>query len=103
MPLSPTAEFVSGTRGLALEATSALDPTRPGYVVVPGASGPVDGDPDAGDETVPVLLSRIANSAAMPLIKHLDFDVIAESGRLNGHSRAGRLPRTQVTGQRRPA
>src|SRR5690242_6900234 len=49
---------VSGTRGLALDATGVLDPDRPGYVVVPGASGPVDGDPDDGVETIPVLLAR---------------------------------------------
>ncbi len=59
---------VSGTRGLALEATGTLDPHRPGYLVVPGASGPVDGDPDDGVETVPVLLARFAQSAAAPLI-----------------------------------
>jgi transcriptional regulator GlxA family with amidase domain len=60
---------VSGTRGLALEATGVLDPDRPGYLVVPGASGPVDGDPDDGVETIPVLLARMAQSAAAPLIK----------------------------------
>ncbi|MBF6454670.1 DJ-1/PfpI family protein [Nocardia cyriacigeorgica] len=59
---------VSGTRGLTLTATSALDPRRRGYIIVPGASGPVDGDPDAGDETIPVLLARFADSAAIPLI-----------------------------------
>ncbi|GAA0242828.1 DJ-1/PfpI family protein [Cryptosporangium japonicum] len=60
---------VSGTRGLVLNATSALDPERPGYVIVPGASGPLDGDPDAGDETIPVLLARFADSPAIPLIQ----------------------------------
>ncbi len=30
----------SGTRGLELSAMSVLDPERPGYVIVPGASGP---------------------------------------------------------------
>ncbi len=61
-------EVVSGTAGIALTATSALDPTMPGYLVVPGASGPVDGDPDEVD-TIPVLLSRFATSAAAPLIR----------------------------------
>lgn len=60
---------VSGTRGLTLSATSILDPERPGYVIVPGASGPVDGDPDAGDLTIPVLLARFADSPAIPLLK----------------------------------
>jgi transcriptional regulator GlxA family with amidase domain len=56
----------SGTRGLSLTATARLDPTAPGYIVVPGASGPVDGDPDEVD-TVPVLLARFAASAGAPL------------------------------------
>jgi transcriptional regulator GlxA family with amidase domain len=60
---------VSGTRGMALEATGVLDPDLPGYIVVPGASGPVDGDPDDGVETIPVLLSRFGESAATPLMK----------------------------------
>ena len=33
---------VSGTRNLVLTATGPLDPDRPGYVVVPGVSGPLD-------------------------------------------------------------
>ncbi|MGW1680179.1 DJ-1/PfpI family protein [Saccharopolyspora sp. NPDC002376] len=61
-------EVVSGTVGITLTATSALDPTTPGYIVVPGASGPVDGAPDEID-TIPVLLSRFAASAAGPLIR----------------------------------
>ncbi|MFI9230795.1 DJ-1/PfpI family protein [Streptomyces rimosus] len=62
-------EVVSGTGGLALRATAALDPTRPGLVVIPGAAGRI-GDPggapdhDAGagqtpqGDTIPVLLGR---------------------------------------------
>ena len=61
-------EVVSGTSGIALRACGALDPRAPGYVVVPGASGPVDGDPDVMD-TIAVLLSRFAASAAAPLIR----------------------------------
>jgi transcriptional regulator GlxA family with amidase domain len=59
----------SGNPQITLTATAALDPEAPGYVLVPGAVGPVDGDPDAGDETIPVLLSRFASSDAMPLIR----------------------------------
>ncbi|WP_406691257.1 DJ-1/PfpI family protein [Saccharopolyspora sp. ID03-671] len=59
---------VSGTRGMALEATAALDPDLPGFVVVPGASGPIDGDPDDGVDTIPVLLNRFSTSAAAPLL-----------------------------------
>ncbi|MFJ8820892.1 DJ-1/PfpI family protein [Streptomyces sp. NPDC102467] len=56
-------DVVSGTGGLTLRATAALDPSRAGIVVVPGASGPV-GDPgaapdeDAAEATIPVLLGR---------------------------------------------
>ncbi|OWV03641.1 glutamine amidotransferase [Micromonospora wenchangensis] len=62
-------EVVSGTRGLTLRATAPLDPTRAGYVVVPGASGPSTGDPDEGVVTIPVLLARVADSAAVPLLR----------------------------------
>ncbi|MFC0527090.1 DJ-1/PfpI family protein [Phytohabitans kaempferiae] len=61
-------EVVSGTSGLTLRATASLDPDRPGYVVVPGASGPTTGDPDQGVVTIPVLLARFAESAAAPLL-----------------------------------
>ncbi|WP_300345320.1 DJ-1/PfpI family protein [Nesterenkonia sp.] len=54
----------SGTPGISLEATAALDPELPGYIFVAGAAGSVEGDPDAGDETIPVLLSRFAQSSA---------------------------------------
>ena len=60
---------VSGTRGLTLAATAALDPDRPGYIIVPGASGPVDGEPDDGVKTVPVLLAGFASSAAAPILR----------------------------------
>ena len=60
---------VGGTLGFTLHATSTLDPTRPGFVVVPGASGPLEGDPDDGVETIPVLLARFAQSQAAPLLR----------------------------------
>jgi transcriptional regulator GlxA family with amidase domain len=59
---------VSGNRGLTLTATSTLDPDLPGFVVVPGAAGPTEGDPDEID-TIPVLLARFAASSAMPLMQ----------------------------------
>jgi transcriptional regulator GlxA family with amidase domain len=59
---------VSGTRAMVLNATAQLDPEKPGYVIVPGASGPVDGDPDEVD-TIPVLLARFGETAAVPLIR----------------------------------
>jgi transcriptional regulator GlxA family with amidase domain len=59
---------VSGSRGLVLNATAQLDPSNPGYVIVPGASGPVDGDPDEV-ATIPVLLARFAETDAVPLMR----------------------------------
>jgi transcriptional regulator GlxA family with amidase domain len=59
---------ISGTRGMVLHATAQLDPTRPGFIVVPGASGPIDGDPDQVD-TIPVLLARFGETAAIPLLR----------------------------------
>ncbi|MGW4465130.1 DJ-1/PfpI family protein [Micromonospora sp. NPDC004704] len=59
----------SGTRGLVLHATAHLDPARPGYVLVPGASGPTVGDPDEGVETIPVLLARFGETEAVTLMR----------------------------------
>jgi transcriptional regulator GlxA family with amidase domain len=59
---------VSGTRGMVLNATAQLDPAKPGYVIVPGASGPIDGDPDEVD-TIPVLLARFGETAAVGLMQ----------------------------------
>lgn len=58
----------SGLPQVCLEAAALLDPEAPGFILVPGAVGPVEGDPDAGEETIPVLLGRFAASTAMPLI-----------------------------------
>ena len=58
----------TGSRGLVLQATAALDPDQAGFVIVPGASGPIDGDPDDGVETIPVLLSRVGDTALIPLM-----------------------------------
>lgn len=74
-------EVVSGTGGLALRATGALDPDRAGLVLVPGASGRV-GEPgevpeeEAGtagewraDEFIPVLLGRTLDTGLPALLK----------------------------------
>ena len=58
----------SGTRGLQLQATHELLPEVPGFVVVPGASGRIDGDPDEV-ATVPVLLARLGDTALPDLIR----------------------------------
>jgi transcriptional regulator GlxA family with amidase domain len=60
---------VSGTRGLGLTATAALDPSEGGCVIVPGASGSIAGDPDDGVDTIPVLLARAAQSELTPLLR----------------------------------
>jgi transcriptional regulator GlxA family with amidase domain len=73
-------EVISGTGGLALRATAALDPGRAGVVLVPGASGRVgepdevpDHDVDAGgrqpDDSVPVLLGRTLTTELPALLK----------------------------------
>jgi transcriptional regulator GlxA family with amidase domain len=59
---------VSGTRGLVLNARAQLDPQKPGYVIVPGASGPIEGDPDEVD-TIPVLLARFGETDALSLMR----------------------------------
>ena len=62
-------QVVGGTRGLALQATAALDPEQAGVIVVPGASGPIEGDPDAGVETIPVLLHRVGETDLIPVMR----------------------------------
>lgn len=51
-------EVVSGSGGVRLRATAALDPDRADIVVVPGVAGPVDDPDDVGLDTVPALLAR---------------------------------------------
>jgi transcriptional regulator GlxA family with amidase domain len=59
---------VSGTLGMVLQATAELDPAKPGFIVVPGASGPLEGDPDEVD-TIPVLLAQFGQTAAIPQLQ----------------------------------
>ncbi|WP_327308232.1 DJ-1/PfpI family protein [Streptomyces sp. NBC_01298] len=73
-------EVVSGTGGLVLRATGALDPGRAGLVLVPGASGRV-GEPgevadlEAGEgawreeEFIPVLIGRTLTTELPALLK----------------------------------
>ncbi|MDG4786301.1 hypothetical protein O7626_10240 [Micromonospora sp. WMMD1102] len=42
-------------------------------------------------------------SVTRPMRLNLDFDVVVDGDALTGHSRAGRLPRSTVTGTRRRA
>lgn len=62
-------DVISGTRELSLRATHTLDPTKPGYVIIPGASGPIAGDPDQGVHTIPVLLARALDTPLIPLLR----------------------------------
>lgn len=39
-------------------------------------------------------------SVTRPMLLHLDFDVVVDGDRMTGHSRAGRLPRSAVSGVR---
>lgn len=58
----------SGTRGLQLQTTHPLAPEEPGFVIVPGASGPIDADPDEVD-TIPVLLARVGETSLPAMIR----------------------------------
>jgi hypothetical protein len=81
------------------------------YTFVETAEG-LTGTAAGKDETVPLADittettpegERVTwrQSVTRPMRLHLDFDVTAVGDRLTGHSRAGRLPRTQITGRRR--
>ena len=66
-----------------------------------GESGTLDAfavEPVADGERV-IWSQRVTR----PMRLNLDFDVVARGDTLEGHSRAGRLPRTQVSGSRRSA
>lgn len=70
--------------------------------------GTLAGTATGKDETVPlhgvvVDGQRITwrQSVSRPIRLNLDFDVTIDGDRLTGHSRAGRLPRSAVTGERR--
>ena len=61
--------MVSGSRGLVLNATAQLDRRNPATSSCRGASGPIQGDPDDGVVTVPVLLARFGETEAVPLMR----------------------------------
>lgn len=70
--------------------------------------GTLAGTATGKDETVPlqgivVDGQRVTwrQSVRKPMRLNLDFDVTVDGDRLAGHSRAGRLPRTAVAGERR--
>lgn len=56
----------SGINGLMIEASGTLEPNRSGIIVVPGASGNVEGD---GPDTVPAILGRAVNTDLTEMIR----------------------------------
>ena len=72
------------------------------------AGGVLAGTASSTSETVPLAAiacdgSRVTwrQSVTRPLRLQLDFDMVVDGETMTGHSRAGRLPRTTVTGIRR--
>lgn len=66
------------------------------------------GSATSAGETVPLHDITVAGqrvtwrqSVTKPMRLHLEFDVVVEGDRMSGHSKAGRLPRSAVTGVRR--
>ena len=71
-------------------------------------SGTLTGTATGKGETVPlhdiaVAAQRVTwrQSVTKPMRLNLEFDVVVDGDRLTGHSKAGRLPRSTVTGARR--
>ncbi|GAA4461475.1 hypothetical protein [Phytohabitans houttuyneae] len=72
------------------------------------AGGALTGTASTTSEAVPLAAidcdgPRVTwrQSVTRPMRLNLDFDVVVDGQTLTGHSRAGRLPRTAVTGTRR--
>lgn len=81
------------------------------YVFSQGPKG-LSGTATYKDETVVLQdISRVVEadgtrltwrqSVRTPMRLNLDFDVVFDGDTMSGHSRAGRLPRSAVTGKRR--
>ena len=69
--------------------------------------GTLTGTATGEGETVPLRDLTVAGqrirwrqSVTKPMRLNLDFDVVVDGDRLSGHSRAGRLPASTVTGRR---
>jgi hypothetical protein len=72
------------------------------------SGGAQSGSATLKDETVPLLDLAVdgtrttwRQSVTKPMRLNLDFDVVVDGDHMSGHSRAGRLPRSVVTGVRR--
>ncbi|MGK5553418.1 DJ-1/PfpI family protein [Actinomadura kijaniata] len=68
-------EVVSGTGGLALHATAALAPERPGLVLVPGASGRVGTPDDVPDHDPAQAWPQPEDSVSVRLARALATDL----------------------------
>jgi hypothetical protein len=66
-----------------------------------GSATPKDGTVPLRDLAVDGTRATWRRSVTKPLRLNLDFDVVVDGDHMSGHSRAGRLPRTVVTGVRR--
>ena len=71
-------------------------------------AGALAGAATLKDETTPLRDMAVEGarvtwrqSVTKPMRLDLDFDVLVAGDRMTGHSRAGRLPRSSVTGVRR--
>nr|AGS50319.1 hypothetical protein [uncultured bacterium Ele45G2]AIF26569.1 putative thimanine synthesis protein ThiJ [uncultured bacterium fosmid pJB45G2] len=71
----------SGINGLKIEASGRLDPECAGIILVPGASGDVEGD---GPDSIPAILGRASSTEIPGLIKqalgHRDIVVATVCG-----------------------
>lgn len=56
----------SGVNGLNIEASGSLNPTRKGIILVPGASGELEGD---GPNAIPSILARAMNTELTTKLK----------------------------------
>ncbi|MGI5241075.1 hypothetical protein [Dactylosporangium sp. CA-139066] len=77
------------------------------YTFAAEPGGGLSGTATAGAETVPLTGIAVAGATVTwrqavtrPMRLNLDFEVVADGDALTGHSRAGRLPRSSVTGVR---
>ncbi|MFC8172325.1 hypothetical protein [Streptomyces sp. NPDC057325] len=110
-------EVIGDTGGPALRAEGVLDPERANVLLVPGASGRT-GKPGEVPEENAVLtgaahgadgeapLGELTRDGDRPawkqsIAKPVRLDVTVDGGTLRGTSKAGRLPSSKVTGERR--
>lgn len=55
----------SGINGLNIEASGTLDPEQSGIILVPGASGEIEGD---GPDSIPAILGRAVHTSVIDLV-----------------------------------